>query len=82
MRERQCLLPKLTPGLIISQCRGRKKLERDFALQPIIKSAVDLTHAARADRGADFISSHAVACRKRHMVVSAQFTQVEADWKR
>jgi hypothetical protein len=44
----------------------RKHLDRDFAAEPRIARAIDLAHAAGAERGEDFVGTEASRGGERH----------------
>jgi hypothetical protein len=46
--------------------RFGKDLDRDVAIKPRIARALHLTHAARAERGKDFVRPESSADGKRH----------------
>ena len=65
-RQHPCLAlearePLRVPLELLGQC-----LDGDFALQPQVAGAINLAHAAPADRGEDFIRTDARAGCERH----------------
>ncbi len=50
------------PELRVAGQRRRKDLDRDCALEPRVAGFVDLAHAARAERGHDFVGAETGAC--------------------
>jgi hypothetical protein len=58
-------LEALEPFLVRSE-RGRKDLDRDVAPEPGVPRAIDLSHAARAERREDLVRPEPSTRRDRH----------------
>jgi hypothetical protein len=53
--ERLCLACKARQAIRISRERCRQDLDRGVAIQPRVARAIDLAHAAGANRRQDFV---------------------------
>ena len=54
---------------------GRKDFYCDFAIEFGIVGQVNLTHAAGAELGADFVSAECFACGERQLSIRGRFFQ-------
>ena len=65
--NRARFLLEALPRFRIGRERAGEHLDGDRAIEPGVARAVDLAHAARAERGDDFVRTETRACFERHV---------------
>src|SRR5262245_62767051 len=73
-RSRACLLFKAAQPILVICVIRRQDFDGDFTVEPCVARAINLTHAARAERRDDFVMIEACAGAYRHCVRSEEHT--------
>ena len=68
--DRARLLLEAAEAIAVGRERRRQHLDGDVPAEACVARAVDFAHAARPDRGQDFVRTHASAGRHRHRCIS------------